>query len=104
MLATGLVLAIAALAACAEGPAGRLAAGDPIGVPVCDEWLAKYNRCIDDRMPEDARAPMRRALLEAIHTWRHTAASSAGRLALEETCARRIERTRRATESMGCAW
>jgi hypothetical protein len=47
---------------------------------------------------------MRRALRDAIHTWRHTAASSAGRAALEDTCAHRIDRIRRATESMGGEW
>jgi hypothetical protein len=75
-----------------------------VGVPACDEWMRKYRRCIDEKVPEAGRRQMLGAMLETAKTWRQTATTPEGRVALENACRQMIDSTRKATASMGCQW
>ena len=43
----------------AATPAMKVPAGEKIGVPECDDFIAKYDACVSSKVPEAARALMR---------------------------------------------
>jgi hypothetical protein len=80
-------------------------AGDnKVGVASCDEWMEKYTKCIDAKVPEAARAQMKDAMKQTADTWKQTASTPEGKTALENACKQMIESTKQATASFGCEW
>ncbi|HKA90285.1 MAG TPA: hypothetical protein VKE22_21635 [Haliangiales bacterium] len=75
-----------------------------VGVAACDEWMEKYTKCIDSKVPEAARAQMKDAMKQTADTWRQTASTPEGKTALENACKQMIESTKQATASFGCEW
>lgn len=57
-----------------------------IGVKECDDYIAMYRKCIDDKMPEAARETAKKALQASIDAWKSAAATESGREALDEAC------------------
>ena len=76
---------------------------DKIGVPECDEFIEKYMKCIDEKMPEAARDATRDAMQQSLDAWKQAAAGPA-KDTLADTCKQMIETTKSATESFGCEW
>jgi len=58
----------------------------PIGVPACDQYVVRYTRCINERMPEAARETAERALRTSRQAWRRAADTKAGRKGLAQAC------------------
>ena len=57
-----------------------------IGVAECDEYVEYYSKCIDEKMPEAARATSKRALATSIDAWRKASATPAGKEGLATAC------------------
>ncbi|MFO0635336.1 MAG: hypothetical protein U0168_21010 [Nannocystaceae bacterium] len=74
-----------------------------IGIPECDEYIAKYMRCIADKVPESARQPMNDAMTATIQAWRE-AANGPAREGLAASCKAAGEAAAAATTAMGCSW
>lgn len=74
-----------------------------VGIPECDEYLFKYRRCIEAKMPEASKSAVTDALDKSIEAWK-TVAEGPGRSALAETCKTASEAAKKATEAMGCTW
>ena len=93
-------------AAPADKPAAAPAAAgaDDVGVAACNEWIQKYTKCINDKVPEAARQQMKDAMKQTTDTWKQTASTPEGKQALENACKQMIESTKQATASMGCEW
>lgn len=96
--------AFAVAIAGATPPSAAAAAPGGVGIPACDEYLAKYTRCAESRMPEAARATIRSTLAQMRSAWSQAAASPGGREALENACRVALNATRQATASFGCDW
>ena len=90
----------------ADKPAAAPAAAgsDDVGVAACNEWIQKYTKCINDKVPEAARQQMKDAMKQTTDTWKQTASTPEGKQALENACKQMIESTKQATASMGCEW
>src|SRR5215210_6762868 len=43
--------------------------GGTTGVPVCDEYIEKYEKCLNDKVPEAARAQLRTSLETTRKAW-----------------------------------
>jgi hypothetical protein len=76
---------------------------DKIGVAECDEFLEKYMKCIDEKMPEAARDATREAMQTSLDAWK-AAAEGPGKDTLADTCTQMLETTKKATEAFGCEW
>ena len=76
---------------------------EPIGVAACDEYVAKFQRCIEDHVPTDSRVALHDALVDTADAWRAIAAGEAREL-LEGLCRSAIAGARAATSAMGCEW
>ncbi len=84
----------------AEGSGGL----GEVGVPACDEYVQKYSRCVEEKMPEAARESMRDALRHSAKAWKDAAANPGVRDALAEACKSALDTAKEATAAMGCTW
>lgn len=58
----------------------------PIGVPECDQFLQRYDACLNSNVPEAQRAQVRASLDQMRAAWRQAAQSPQARAALEAQC------------------
>lgn len=92
-------------AAAPAAPAGGMAvaAGD-FGVAECDAFMKKYVACIDSKVPEAARGPMKQALDQQKAAWQQAASTAEGKAALAKGCTDAEAAAKTSTASYGCEW
>ena len=98
----------AVMLACAGGDGPNVdsttASGDKIGVAECDNFIAKYEACINGKVPEAARA-MVRSQLDAMRTsWKQAAQTPQGKAGLAQGCKQAHEQAKTSMASYGCSW
>ena len=92
-------------AACAGiDRAGAAAAGGQIGVPECDEYLTKYEACVQGKVPESVRATFSQSMNQMRDAWKQAAATSAGKAALATGCKQALAAAKQAMTAYGCQW
>lgn len=78
------------------------AAGDKIGVPECDDFLAKYEACVTGKVPEAARPQFKSAVEQWRASWRKTAETPEGKAGLTQACKAAMEQTKVSMKSFNC--
>jgi hypothetical protein len=76
--------------------------GDKIGVPECDDYLAKYESCVSSKVPEAARAQYETTLAQTRKSWRDLAANPQTKASLAAACKTATESARATMKSIGC--
>jgi len=112
-LATALVV-VSALMACKkfkgesseEGASSTTSAasGDSTGVPECDEYLTKYQACVDDKLPEPARPGTTEAIKKIRETYKTAASNPVSKAGLAQGCKQALETTKQAMAQYNCTW
>ena len=77
---------------------------EPVGVPICDEFLDKYEACVTRNVPPPHFESIREGMREWREAWRAVAASPGGVPSLEKACRQTLEAQRQATAALGCEW
>ena len=77
-------------------------AGDKIGVPECDDFIAKYETCVSGKVPEMARAQFNSAIKQWKDTWRQAASTPQGKVGLVAACKSAAEQTKASMKPYGC--
>ena len=77
-------------------------AGDSIGVPSCDEYISKYEKCIGDNVPEAARAPLKEAFEQTRTSWKGLAANETTKSGLDSACKQALEMSKTALSMYKC--
>ena len=78
--------------------------GDKIGVPECDEYLAKYEACVSGKVPELARAQYQSTLKQLRESWKKLAENPQTKGTLAAACKQSKEQTEAALKTYGCTW
>ena len=80
-------------------------AGDKIGVPECDDFIAKYEACVA-KAPEVARAQFQSAVKQWRDSWKKMADNPATKGSLAAACkaAKEQQEASPALKSFGCTW
>ena len=78
--------------------------GDKIGVPECDDFIAKYEACVSGKVPEMARAQYQTMLKQWRDSWKQLAANPQTRGTLASACKQAREQQEAALKSFGCTW
>lgn len=68
-----------------DDKAGAAASGDKIGVQECDDYIAKYQTCID-KMPAAAKATAQTGFNTQKQAWKTAASTPAGKDGLKTGC------------------
>lgn len=89
--------------ASSAGASLSVAAGD-FGVPECDAFMKKYLACIDGKVPEMARAPLRQALDQQKAAWKQAAATPQGKAGLAAGCTQAEAAAKQTVSAYGCQW
>lgn len=79
-------------------------AGDKIGVPECDEYIAKYEACINSKVPEAQRATYKTSFDTMRKAWRDAAATPQGKAGLAAGCKQAHDAAKQSMSSFSCAW
>ena len=78
--------------------------GDKIGVPECDDYIAKYEACVNSKVPEAMRASVKGSMETARKMWKDAAATPQGKAGLAAACKQALETAKTAMASYGCSW
>jgi hypothetical protein len=85
----------------ASTPATTAPAGDKIGIPECDGYIAKYEACAG-KVPEAGRAAYKSGLDQTRATWKKLAANPQTRGSLAAACKQAAEAQAAAWKTYGC--
>jgi hypothetical protein len=86
----------------APAAAAPAAATGAIGVAACDEFLARYEACLADRVPAATRDALQQSMAAWRSSWQQAAATPAGRDGLVQACQQARESSRPALQAYGC--
>lgn len=82
--------------------ASAAVAAEPVGVPVCDEFLTKYEACLADKVPS-AQQGMFKGQIEQMRTnWTALAKNPQTKPTLESACKTSADQMKAAVASYGC--
>src|SRR6266571_3120150 len=79
-------------------------AGDKIGVPECDDYIAKYETCLRSKVPEAARAQLENALKMSRENWKKAAANEQAKSTLAAACKQASDAAAASMKAYGCTW
>ena len=83
-------------------PSTSTATAGNIGVAECDDFITKYDACVNDKVPEAARAQYRASIEQWRNSWRALAANPQTRPTLVDACKKTIEQARTSMKSFNC--
>jgi hypothetical protein len=86
--------------AAANTSTAKTSSGEKIGVPDCDAFIAKYETCILNKVPEAQRAQYKSNIEQWRSTWRLAAAASKETVA--SLCKTTAEQAEKSMKSFGC--
>src|SRR2546423_956320 len=78
--------------------------GNKIGVPECDDFIAKYEACVTGKVPEAARASYQTAVKQWKDSWKKLAENPQTKGTLAAACKQAREQQETALKSYGCTW
>lgn len=77
---------------------------EKIGVPECDDFIAKYDACVSSKVPESARAQYKSSIEQWRSSWRTLAANPLTKATLATVCKQSEEQAKAAMKSYGCTF
>ena len=80
------------------------AAGEKIGIPECDDFIAKYEACVTGKVPEAARASYQSAIKQWRESWKKMAENPATKGSLAAACKTAREQQETALKAYNCTW
>ena len=79
-------------------------AGEKIGVPECDEFIAAYDACVSSKVPEAARAQYKTAIAQWRSSWSKLAENPQTKASLTVACKQAAESSRASMKTYGCTF
>ena len=87
-----------------SGTTTTTTSGDKIGVPECDDFIAKYDACVSSKVPEVARAQYKAAIDQWRASWKKLADDPATKGTLAAACKQAADQQAAALKPYGCSW
>ena len=81
-----------------------VAAADKIGMAECDDFIAKYEACVTDKVPAASRATFESTLKQWRASWKQLAANPQGKPVLESACKNALEQARTSMKTYNCTF
>jgi len=79
-------------------------ADDKIGIPECDDYIAKYESCVRSKVPEAMRAQMESTLKTARDNWKKAAENAQSRGTLAAACKQASDAAAASMKTWGCTF
>ncbi|MBN2192160.1 MAG: hypothetical protein JW751_05040 [Polyangiaceae bacterium] len=80
--------------------------GDKVGVPECDEYIEKYEKCLtsSSKIPDAAKTTMKQSFDQMRKSWKDSASNPAAKAALATGCKQAMESAKTAMAAYDCQW
>jgi hypothetical protein len=75
-----------------------------IGVAECDDYLSKVMKCVDEHVPDSAKAMMKQGFDQNIAAWKQAAATPEGKQGLSTACKMAMDAAKQSMGSFGCTF
>jgi hypothetical protein len=85
-----------------SSPASTANTSASIGVPECDDYIAKYDACVSNKVPEAARAQYKTSIEQMQSSWKRLAGNPETRASLAQACKTATEQARTSMKSFNC--
>ena len=79
-------------------------AAEKIGVPECDDFIAKYETCVTAHVPEAARAQYKTSIEQWRSSWHKLAANPQTKTTLAAACKTAAEQARTSMKTYNCTF
>ena len=79
-------------------------AGEKIGVPECDEFIAAYEACVSDKVPAAAQPQLKSGLAQWRSSWKKLAENPQTKATLVGVCKQQLEAARTSMKAYGCTF
>lgn len=73
-------------------------------VLACDRYLMKYSGCLNDKVPDEHKAPMKEGIKNMLQAWRQAASTDEGKRGLKNACLMAEDAARKSMSQFGCDW
>ena len=83
-------------------PGDTTASSGDIGVPECDAYIKKYEACLNDKVPAQARDMMKSSFEQARNSWREAAKTPQGKEGLAAACKQATDAAKQSMGAYGC--
>jgi hypothetical protein len=80
------------------------ASAESIGVPECDEYLSKVEKCITDHVPDDMKAMQQQNMETMRDQWRQAAQTETGKATLAAGCKAALDAAKSSLAAYNCEW
>src|SRR5829696_3643308 len=87
----------------AANTGGTAASGDKIGVAECDDFLAKYETCVNSKVPETSRSMVKANMDSMRAAWKKAAETPQGKAGLAQGCKQALDNAKTTMGSYGCS-
>ena len=77
---------------------------DSIGVPECDAFIAKYEACVKDKVPAQARAQFNTGLAQWRKSWHDLAQNPQTKATLVGVCKTQLDSAKTSMKAYGCTF
>jgi hypothetical protein len=81
-----------------------LAAAQEVGIPVCDDFIAKYESCVTGKIPAASQAEFANALTQWRTEWKKLAADPNNNMILTGICNQMQAQSKASLSPFGCAF
>ncbi len=88
--------------ATSSSPPSTANSSTSIGVPECDDYIAKYDACVSNKVPEAARAQYKTSIEQMQSSWKRLAGNPETRASLAQACKTATEQARTSMKSFNC--
>jgi len=88
----------------ASGTSTTASSDNKIGVPECDDFIAKYESCVSNKVPEMARAQYKTAIDQWRASWKKLADNPQTKGSLAAACKQAADQQTAALKSFGCTF
>ncbi len=78
--------------------------GEKIGIPECDDFITKYEACVNANVPEAQRAQSKETLAQWRKTWRQLAENPMTKGAAAAACRQAAEQAKTSMKSYNCTF
>ncbi len=91
----------------ADGGAEADAAGDAgatkVGIALCDEYVEKYSKCIDEHAPEATKSALRDGVAKNAERWKKEL-EGPGKDSVEKACEAALASVKKTSTNWGCTY
>jgi len=87
-----------------SSPKTETASAGSIGVPECDDYIAKLDACLNSKVPEAARGAFRSQAEGLRKSWKDAAATPQGKAGLAVGCKAASDAAKISLSAYNCAW